>query len=217
MCYTAALSRISDWMSATLVSQAARQCSNIICAPEYFIELLFWVEDKRFPVHCGVDPIAMMRAMIFNLRGGTRQGASTIAQQVYTIRLSRSQEVSRSIWYKVSQIRWSLCFSALSSKATILKEYVDTVYWGRSYHGLDKAAEGYFNVGRSSLSMAQSFFLAERLAVPNRVSVRRISTLLGRAPIRLALTRQGATVNEIVDLYHTVYGCGGEMWQLLEK
>ncbi len=179
--------------------------------------MLFWIEDKRFAVHFGVDPIAMARATAFNLRGGVVQGASTIAQQIYTIRVGRSGKFSRSAAYKIRQIAHSLYLSAVNSKAVILREYIDTVYWGRSYRGLDKAVSGYFSTSRASLSVCQSFFLAERIAMPNRVSVHRISNLLTRTPIRLNLKRNGATTRDVVKLYEEIYGCGGEVCQLLAK
>jgi len=205
-------------MCGTLVARKATQYASILYTPGYFVELLFWVEDKRFAIHFGVDPIAVVRAIVFNLRRrSVLQGASTIPQQVYTIRLSRSRRVSRSLPYKVKKISWSLYASAAKSRASVLNEYVGTVYWGRSYHGLDEAAEGYFNTTRKSLSIAQSFFLAERLAAPNRVSVRRISNLLERTPIKFALFRNGATLADIINLYEGIYGCGGEIWQLQGK
>jgi penicillin-binding protein 1A len=205
-------------MCGAFVAQKARQYSCVLNTPAYFVEFLFWVEDKRFAVHYGVDPIAVIRAIVFNLRRGTvLQGASTIPQQVYTIRLSRSHRVFRSFPYKLKQVSWSLYASAARGRASILDEYVNTAYWGRSYHGLDKAAQGYFNVTRASLSIAQSFFLAERLATPNRVSVPRISNLLKRTPIKLAFLRNGASLAEIIDVYEGIFGCGGEMWQLLGK
>src|SRR5260370_5740586 len=215
---TAVLTTVSDWMCGSLVAQAARQYSLVLSTPRYFIELLLWVEDKRFAVHFGVDPAAVMRVTLFNLSGrGALQGASTISQQIYTIRVSSSVRFSRSLRYKLKQAGWALCASVAMSKAAILNEYLSTVYWGRSYHGLDKAARGYFNSTRTSLTIAQSFFLAERLAAPNRVSIQRISNLLGLDSIRQALSRNGAKLLDIVQLYQTIYGCGGEMWRLLEK
>ena len=218
MTCTAALTAVSDWMCGSLVAQTARQYSCILSTPRHFIELLLWVEDKRFAVHFGLDPAAVMRAALFNVaKRGALQGASTISQQIYSIRASRSLRLSRSLRYKVKQVAWALCASVAKSKAMILNEYVSTVYWGRSYHGLDKAARGYFNSTRTSLTIAQSFFLAERLAAPNRVSIQRISNLLEREPIRQLLSRNGANLLDIVNLYETIYGCGGEMWRLLEK
>ena len=218
MTCTTALASLSDWMCGTLVAQKAVQYWSILQTPGHFVELLFWVEDKRFAIHFGVDPIAVARAIVFNLqRRSSRQGASTIPQQVYTIRLSRYSKISRSLPYKVKQISWSLYTSAVKSRTSILNEYVGSVYWGRSYRGLDEAAEGYFNTTRRSLSTAQSFLLAERLATPNRVSVKRISNLLKRAPIKSVLFRNGTTLADIINLYERIYGCGGEMWQLLGK
>src|SRR5260370_36374301 len=219
MSYTAALSTFSDWTCRTLVAQTARRYSNMLYIRHYLVELLLWVEDKRFAAHFGMDTVAVMRAIIFNLksRGRTLQGASTIAQQVYTIRLRRTGTFSRSFPYKMKQIGWSLYASAVKAKASILDEYISTVYWGRSYHGIDKAADGYFNATRGSLSIPQSFFLAERLAAPNRESVRRISNLLKLTSIRLALARNGGALADIIKLYERIYGCGGEMWELLAK
>jgi len=213
----ATLSSFSDWLCRPLVSQTVRQYSSVIYTPEHFVEMLFWIEDKRFPIHFGVDPVAIARALLFNLRGGALQGASTIAQQIYTIRISRSSKFSRTTAYKIRQVLYSLRLSALNTKAAILREYLDTVYWGRSYHGLDRAVAGYFGSTRAALSVCQSFFLAERIATPNRVSIRRISNLLARTPIRLNLERNGATTRDVIRVYEQVYACGGEMCQLLAK
>jgi penicillin-binding protein 1A len=214
---TARLSLFSDWVCGPLVVRAARKYSSAICTPDHFVEMLFLVEDKRFSVNLGFDPIAIARAIVLNLRRGSLQGASTIAQQIVTIRMARSKPISRSLAYKLTQIACALGESAMRSRASVLKEYVETVYWGRSYHGLDRAVEGYFGGNRGSLSVAQSFFLAERIAAPNRVSAKRISNLLERAPIRTNITRNGGTVEEVLKIYQQVYGNGGKVWQLLEK
>ena len=39
------------------------------------------VEDQRFYQHQGVDPTGMVRALVSNNAGGSRQGASTLTQQ----------------------------------------------------------------------------------------------------------------------------------------
>jgi membrane peptidoglycan carboxypeptidase len=215
---TAVLSFFSDWLSWPLVEVAARRYSRFLHTPQHFVEMLLLVEDKRFPAHFGVDPVAILRAPIFDLQGKAVQGASTIGQQVYTIRRSRSDKLfSHNLAYKAKQVVWSLCRSMTTSKASILKEYVDCVYWGRSYHGLDSAVAGYFGGTRDSLSIAQSFFLAERIAAPNRVSTQRIFNLLSRPPIRENLRRNGAMVGDVVTTYDKIYNCGGQMWQLLAK
>jgi membrane peptidoglycan carboxypeptidase len=215
---SANLSLISDWMCGPIVAQTASKYSRFIHTPEHFVEMLFLVEDKRFPIHIGVDPIAIIRAALSNLQGhGFRQGASTIVQQVYTIQMSRSQQIPRSIEYKFRQIGWSLARSVVRGKRAILRQYIETVYWGRNYRGLDRAVEGYFSGSRTSLSAAQSFFLAERIAAPNRISIKRISVLLARQPIKINLMRNGVTIRAVADIYEQVYGCGGDLWRLLVK
>jgi len=214
---TARLSLLSDWICGPLVARAAKKYSNTIRTPDHFVEMLFLVEDKRFSVHFGIDPIAIVRAMAFNVRQGSLQGGSTIAQQIATIRMARSKRISRSLGYKVTQIAWALAESAVRSRASLLKEYIETVYWGRSYHGLDRAVEGYFGGNRTSLSVAQSFFLAERIAAPNRVSAKRICNLLERVPIKTNILRNGATIAEVLKVYQQVYGNGGDVWQFLVK
>src|SRR6266481_1385897 len=214
---TAALSSLSDWLCGPIVSRGARVLAEAVSVPPHFIEMLLWVEDKRFLIHFGVDPLAMIRALVFNIRGGVVQGASTISQQVYTIRWSTSGGVRRDWRYKAKQIPWSLVHSILNRKRDILKEYLNTIYWGRSYFGIDHAAKGYFNRPRQSLTVAQSFFLAERLAAPNRISAGRISRLLMRSPVKATLSCNGSTVAEVLRLYRHICGSRGDLCLRQEK
>jgi membrane peptidoglycan carboxypeptidase len=216
---TEPLSTLSDRICLPIVLLTASRYSRVLGTPSHFVEMLLLVEDKRFPVHFGLDPIAIIRALVFNLRGCVIQGGSTIAQQVYTIRQWRSLGRARpkTLRIKFRQAVWAIMHSLANSKKCILTEYVDNVYWGRSYRGLDSAAFGYFRRGRSELSVAQSFFLAERIAAPNRVSVKRISNLLRRWAISENLRNRGIRCDEIIELYDIVYGCGGELWRTLAK
>ena len=214
---TAYLSKLSDVVSDPIVCAFAKRYAVALRTPGHFVEMLFLVEDKRFPIHLGVDPIAIGRALIFNSQGRTLQGASTIVQQVYTIRECKFRLPDRTLGQKIDQSAWALMHSLNTPKVSILREYVETVYWGRSYRGLDSAARGYLNAFREHLSPEQSFFLAERIATPNRVSVARISNLLQRSAISRKIRSGGVQLSGIVRIYDQVYGCGGELWQTLAK
>ncbi len=219
ICPTTTLSMISDWTCTSLVRRAAQDYCRALDTPQHFVEMLLLIEDKRFSIHFGIDPISAVRAALFNARGGSLQGGSTIVQQVYNIR-RRSQldhNHRRTLVVKFKQSAWALLHAANHSKAVILQEYVNTVYWGRSYHGLDRAAEGYFRVPRSALSISQSFFLAERIAAPNRFSIKRISNLLSRKPIQESFAYNGATSSSVIALYERIYDLGGESWLTLAK
>jgi penicillin-binding protein 1A len=217
VCITSVLSSISDRLCAPVVLRSAKKYSEVLKTPSHFLEMLLLIEDKRFAIHFGIDPVAIVRALIFDIRGGVLQGASTIGQQVYSIRQSRSGERSRTLSYKLRQSAWSLFAFASTPKILLLREYLETAYWGRSYFGLDCACKGYFNQDRHRISVAQSFFLAERIAAPNRVSMRRISNLLRRGPIIDALRSGGARIEDVVATYKEIYHCGGEMWELPVK
>lgn len=219
MSFTEFLSDVSDRLFGSFVSRSAQRYSSILNTPDHFIEMLLLIEDKRFSIHCGIDPLAIARALIFNSRGGVLQGASTISQQVYNIRTRRAlfDERERTIGMKIRQLCWALYRSTFIPKAVLLREYIDTVYWGKSLYGLDEAAHSYFRIDRKSLSAAQSFFLAERIAMPNRFSVNRVSNLMKRRAIRDALRRWGTSAKDIALLYRSSCSCGGDTWQLLER
>jgi len=216
---TAFLSDLSDWVCGPLAAHSARRFSSAIQTPTHFVEMLFLIEDKRFAIHFGLDPIAIARALIFNVSGHRLQGASTIAQQIYNTRWTNPPKGTRSrtLKYKIRQGLWTIWQSATTPKISILAEYLNTVYWGRSYHGLDCATEKYFGASRSSISCTQSFFLAERLAAPNRISPARIYNLVRRPAIASMLMQHRVTINDVVSLYEQIYGCGGELWRTLVK
>lgn len=213
------LSGLSDRACASLVARSAKQLAAAVMTPVHFLEMLFLIEDKRFAIHFGVDPLAIARALLFNFRGGVLQGGSTIPQQLYNVRLRQSGRVepSRRLSYKLRQSLWAVCNSATIPKATLLKDYVASVYLGKSYYGLDQAAKGYFETPRSSLSILQSFFLAERVAAPNRIAPARIANLLGRPAVVGTLTRYELGTKDVISFYDSRYGCGGDICRNLEK
>jgi penicillin-binding protein 1A len=219
MSYTEFLSEVSDRLFEASVYKSARRYASILNTPDHFIEMLLLIEDKRFSLHCGVDPIAILRALVFNLRGGTLQGASTISQQIYNTRTRQTSvgAPARTFGRKIKQSGWSLRQSAITPKILLLREYIDTVYWGKSLYGIDDAALAYFQTRRDLLSVAQSFFLAERIAMPNRFSILRVSNLINRRAIRNALRRRCTSAKDIALLYRPFCSCGGDMWQSLER
>ena len=219
MSFTELLSDLSDRIFAGFAARFARRYASDLDAPEHFVEMLLLIEDKRFSLHCGIDPIAIVRALVFNLRGRFLQGASTIPQQVYRTRSRQAGVTShrRTVREKVEQSIWSIYQSLLTPKEVLLRQYIDTVYWGKSLYGLDAAARAYFQTGRNALSVAQSFFLAERIAMPNGLSLRRVSNLVNRRAIRDSLRRRSTSEEDVALLYRAVGNFGGAMWLSRER
>lgn len=219
MPFTEFLTDLSDRIFGRLASRFARKYARELDVPEHFVEMLLLIEDKRFSVHCGVDLIAIVRAVVFNLRGCPLQGASTISQQVFQVCPRRACGATRrrTLGEKTRQSLWSVCQSLVTPKRVLLRKYIDNVYWGGSIYGLDAAASAYFQTGRNSLSVAQSFFLAERIAMPNRFSFRRVSNLVRRRAIRNAFRRRSASGRDVASLYEAFSNLGGYLWQSLER
>lgn len=215
---TELLSTLSDVFFERFAVQAARRYAPLLGIPVHFVEMLFLIEDKRFPLHFGLDPIAITRAAVFNLRGCALQGGSTITQQLCS---NRQQQRHARGWKrirgKVFQCLSSIVCSATTPKSKILGDYLEIAYWGKSYYGIDRAAAGYFGKTRDSLSVAQSFFLAERIAAPNRMCIARISNLFQRGSIANSFRRHGTTPAEIAAVYERRFKSGSDVAHLFTK
>jgi len=108
---------------------------------------LLAVEDKKFYEHQGVNPMAIARAMVTNLKAGqTVQGGSTITQQlVKNFYLTNERSWER----KLKEALMALLLELHYSKQEILEAYLNEIYLGqdgdRAIHGFGLAAQFYFN------------------------------------------------------------------------
>ncbi len=116
-------------------------------------------EDQRFEEHPGVDPIAIGRSVVYNVRRGeVFTGASTITQQTVKLVLYRDQP--RTLGRKLMEAVWALRLERARSKDAILESYLNRVPYGNQRFGAEAAARLYFGKPASSLSLAEAAFLA---------------------------------------------------------
>jgi penicillin-binding protein 1A len=164
-----------------------------------------------------VDPLAVARAALANLIGSTElEGASTITQQLYDARRElEGAPRPRTLGRKVRQAAWAFRESARRSKVEVLRDYLGIVYWGRSFYGLDAAAAGYFRTDRQKLTVAQGFFLAERIASPNVVLLNRIVDLMHRRFVVEIFDDD--SFRELISVYDDHFHCGHELMLSLQK
>ncbi len=121
-------------------------------------------EDARFYSHPGFDLIRIAGAALHDLRAGSYvEGASTITQQL--IKLTHLSAV-KTLDRKVDEAILSYQLEKQFTKDEILSFYLNRVYFGGGYYGIEAAAEGYFGVHASELSLAQSALLAGVLKSP---------------------------------------------------
>lgn len=194
------------------VATATTQFAPRLRVPEHFLAQLLQVEDKRFLLHPGVDPVALARAVVANSTGtGVTQGASTITQQLYNIRQGEKGVRRRGLANKLRQTAWALAEETRRSKFEILKEYLDHVYWGVDYYGIDAASNGYFGTHRARLTVAQGFFLVDRLATPNLVRLSRTRSLFERRFFSELFSRNIEAREELIALYDKQFRCGAAL------
>lgn len=210
---------LTSQVSKTLNNWSAKQFYKELSVPHHFLAQLFIIEDKRFILHPGIDPIAIIRATLVNT-GSKKvyEGASTITQQLYNVYQEKSGNVyKRRIIDKLKQASWALKTDASWSKSKILSEYLENVYWGRHYYGIDEATSGYFKSKRQDITIAQSFFLAERIALPNIVDTQRIIVLLNQPMISSIFLQNPSYFNQLIEIYEEKFQCGDKLCQFLAK
>ncbi|MCL4502824.1 MAG: penicillin-binding protein 1C [Deltaproteobacteria bacterium] len=156
--------------------------------PEKVVAAFVAAEDQRFWRHPGVDPLAVMRALISNVSTGRIvSGASTI-----TMQLARLTYPGRRTYYRklVEMVR--SCRIELSlNKSEILRDYLNRVPMGNNLIGVETAAKLYFGKPASQMNVGEAATLAALARAPGTLNPygRRRAQLLRRQ--ELVLQRLG--------------------------
>ncbi len=137
-----------------------------------FVNAVVAVEDKRYFERDGYDFIALARAIYNNLRyGNLIEGGSTIPEQIAKNLYFGTAD--RELDEKLAGI---LIMHDLEEKYTdeeLFALYANMNYYGDGYYGLKNAAEGYYGLSASDLSLAKAAMLA---GLPNAPSAYQLST-----------------------------------------
>lgn len=120
------------------------------------------IEDKKFYQHSGIDYKAIIRAAKAMLENGkVTQGGSTITQQLArNIFLTQDKTWQR----KVEEMFIATELEKKYSKTQILEFYLNNIYFGNGYYGIQAASMGYFSLEVQELDLSQIAFLC---AIPN--------------------------------------------------
>ena len=127
------------------------------------------IEDERFYEHYGVDPMAILRALITNIktRNMTVQGGSTITQQIIkTAFLTPEKNLER----KAQEAWLAFQMERKYSKNEILEIYLNQVPFAHGAYGIESAANTYFNKTAAELTLSEAALLAAIPRSPNYYS-----------------------------------------------
>ena len=135
--------------------------------PDNMQKAIISIEDARFYTHNGIDLRGIARAIYSKLRGNRLEGASTITQQLIKNNVTKvtrnTFETKLQEQYLAIKYEKALEKQLGSKKAAkdyILELYLNTIYLGRSYNGVQAAALGYFNKNTSELTLAECAVMA---------------------------------------------------------
>jgi len=147
----------SDEVEIAQFGAERRQVLPLAQIPQLMQDAVIAVEDTRFREHWGIDPIGVARALLSNVTGGRRQGASTITQQVArTFFLSTRKTAER----KIKEAMLAVKIEQTLSKDSILELYMNQIYLGQRAYGFGAAAQIYFGKPLAKLSIAEVAMLA---------------------------------------------------------
>jgi 1A family penicillin-binding protein len=122
------------------------------------------IEDHRFYRHPGIDPIALTRAALYNLRSrsGT-QGGSTLTQQLArTLFLSNVRTMGR----KVKEATLAVMLEIFLTKREILELYLNRVYLSGGIYGVETMSQKMLRKHASDLTLGEAALLAGILRAP---------------------------------------------------
>lgn len=134
--------------------------------PDVMRHAIVSAEDGAFYKHGGLDFFGLLRAIYVNLRRGElTQGASTITQQVVkNLVLSPERSIRRKVQEAI--LAWRLDKNL--DKDEILNIYLNEVFFGVHFYGVEEAAQYYFGHSAKDLSVAEAAMIAGLVQSPNR-------------------------------------------------
>ena len=135
--------------------------------PDHVIHAFLAIEDRRFEDHWGIDPRGIARALWANATSGTRQGGSTITQQLAKLTYLNSDQT----WFrKAQELPIALWLEAWLTKDEILERYLSNAYFGDNVYGLRAASLHYFYRHPENLTLTQAAMLAGLVRAPSRLA-----------------------------------------------
>lgn len=162
--------RTGEMLLFDVSEDVTRTLVRIDDIPEHMINAAIAIEDEEFYEHVGIQPRAIVRAVLTNVLnldplGG--QGGSTITQQVIKNSvLTNEKRVSR----KLKEWVLALKLEQQYSKDQIMELYLNESPYGGSLYGIEEASQAFFATTTQNISIAQAAYLAALPQAPTYFS-----------------------------------------------
>lgn len=191
---------VNGHVVATLFSEN-RVRVRLADVPVQARQALIAIEDNRFYAHNGIDVKGTLRALARNTGSGSvQQGGSTLTQQyvknvlIESARTQAGQQaaVEQSVRRKMREARYALALEQAMDKDEILEGYLNIAYFGNGVYGIGTAANHYWGIPVTRLSLAQGALLAGMVQNPSRYDPQRNA--------KAAVIRRNVVLDRMVDL-----------------
>ncbi len=133
--------------------------------PPKLVEALIATEDTRFFEHGGVNPDAILRAVVADIKARKFvEGGSTLTQQLVKNKLLSSR---KKLARKIKEAILALKIENVLTKEEIIERYLNEIAYGNNYFGVKTAAQGYFHKELPELTLKEAAIL---VGIPNAPS-----------------------------------------------
>lgn len=167
---------VAGWALTPAVSGAEQSTARILAAhagkdsvalpePDRIGAAVVATEDSRFYRHHGIDTVGVLRAAVSALTSSADPGGATLDVQLGKVLYGAAGGGPVG---KAQQSLLGLKLDRQYTKAQVLELYLNAVYYGHGFYGINAASHGYFGAAPSELSWAQASLLAGLLQAPSR-------------------------------------------------
>ena len=135
------------------------------------------IEDRHFYTEHGIDPAALLRALLHDVAGGPTEGGSTITQQFvknYLInvvdrndRAAQDADRADTLTRKIREARSAIQLDGSMRKDDVLAGYLNVVEFTGRVYGVEAAARAYFGTAAAQLTLPQAALLAGMVNNPS--------------------------------------------------
>ncbi len=141
-----------------------RQIIDASTLPDYVSKAVVASEDRSFYTNSGVNFKGILRALWNNLRGGPRQGGSTLTQQ-YVERYFMGETTS--YVGKLKEAVLAVKINRTQSKDEVIGNYLNTIYLGRGAYGIEAASQAYFGHPAKDMTLSEAAMIAGIIPAPS--------------------------------------------------
>lgn len=167
---------LAGWAVTPAVTGAEQRTARIVSAhsgtdslslprPDRIGAAVIATEDSRFYRHHGIDTIGVLRAAGSALTSSADPGGATLDVQLAKVLYGAAGGGPVG---KARQLLLGLKLDRQYTKAQVLELYLNAVYYGHGFYGINAASQGYFGRTPAELSWAQASLLAGLLQAPSR-------------------------------------------------